>query len=384
MNFKNRYTGLLYLCSLFFLGAAPCYSVEQDSKQRNISSPKLLTNNLNKILENTTDISPGALLHVSGPGFEYSRSIGFAEKETQRLMDTAFRMRVGSITKTYLAALGVIAEKEQRLTLSDRIDKYLPNWAIETLPDNQVPTIQQLLQHTSGIPDYYDFWFYVVDWSADEPITPKLVLNKISGKSAVNLPGERFHYSNTNFHYLALILEAVYEVPLKKLLTLKLLQPLGLEQTAYNEQFVGGDSIHGYGAPIAPWGSPLFSWIDTYQWRENSGPDGGMFSDLQDLNRWFRAIYASDGAFHDIGIAMIDAPLKISERKYQGLGTEILVSKTGTRILGHTGSIDGYLTSAFYFEDSDFTMIFHMNYSDVEGFSSTTRQILATIVNATE
>ena len=242
--------------------------------------------------------------------------------------------------------------------------------------------MRQLLNHTSGIPDYYDTWFYLFDWDTDEPITPRLVLATIKGDEAVNKPGEAYHYSNTNFHVLAAVLEAVYKEPLEQLLEKKLLAPLGLSQTTYNGQFSQGDMIHGYGAPIAPWGSPLFSWVDTYDWRENSGPDGGMFSDVEDLNRWLRAIYSPNGELKALGEEMLRSPLRVSERKSQGLGTEILVSKSGAKVIGHTGANDGYLTASFYIPSIDSVCIFHMNYSDVDGFNATLGALISSLLNA--
>ena len=95
-----------------------------------------LNHRLDGILENTLDYSPGALLYVSSPNVHYKKSIGLANKKTGLAMDPKFKMRIGSITKTYLAALAVMATQEERIRMDEPVAKYLPNWAKESLPLN--------------------------------------------------------------------------------------------------------------------------------------------------------------------------------------------------------------------------------------------------------
>ena len=337
---------------------------------------------LDKILQSTLDYSPGAILLVEHPKFSYKQAVGLADKAQQQNMQPDATLRLGSITKTYIAALTLIAEQKGLLSQGDKISQYLSQEVLQKLPPVQ-PTIRQLLNHSSGIPDYYDLGFYLFDWDRQQPITPQLVIDSIAGESATMQPGESFSYSNSNYHLLALILEKVFQQPLTAILSQELLQPQALHATYYDKANPPDDTIHGYGALMMPWNGPLFPWVDTYDWRENSGPDGGMFASAADVNQWLRTLYSSNGKLKHLGKQMTDSPLQESKRKQQGLGTEILLSKNGQQIIGHTGAIDGYLSAAFYIPDLDTSLVLHVNYSDADGFSQTLGLVLKTLLQTT-
>ncbi|MEM1396704.1 MAG: serine hydrolase domain-containing protein [Pseudomonadota bacterium] len=326
---------------------------------------------LQAVLEDALDVAPGAILSVSAPDLEFHEAVGLADRKAEIPMRADYTLRMGSITKTYVAALTIMAANEGLIDLDGQIIEYLCTDVLSRLPDGASPTIRQLLNHTSGIPDYYGVRFYTRDWKDRGPLTTELVLHAIRGKKMTGAPGEAFSYSNTNYHLIALILESVYSASLEALLIERLFAPLGLDETYYSKHFPPGDEIHGYGAPLRPW-------KDTYDWQENTGPDGGMFGTAKDVAVWIRALFAPDGRFSDIGDAMAVAPVLERERKEQGMGVEILVSRSGVRVMGHTGGLDGYMTAAFYIPEKDATLVLHINKTDEDGFS----QILGAALRA--
>ena len=317
------------------------------------------------------DEVPGLLLLVAGP----EESLRLARGTTARGGETAIGfdhvMRAGSVAKTYVAALTLMAAEAGRLSLDDPLSAHLGPEVMARLPEGLDPDLRQLLNHSSGVPDYYTERFYTEDWDRSQPITPDLVLHAIRGlpAGAPGVPG----YSNTNYHLLALVLEAVQEAPLDVLLRQNLLEPLGLRRTFYDMASPPGDEIHGYGSPFDPW-------EETTAFRENSGPDGGLFMTPDDLAVWLRALFAETGALARIGQTMAEDPLPAGERKAQGLGVEILTSRSGVRVLGHTGSVDGYLTAGFYIPEVDRVLVLHMNRSDEARFSELLGGALAAII----
>lgn len=74
-------------------------------------------------------------------------------------------------------------------------------------------------------------------------------------------------------------------------------------------------------------------------------------------------------------------PVADGERLFQGMGVEILQSRSGVIIMGHTGSVDGYLTAAFYVKASDTVMVLHINKSDSRTFNSILSKTLKIILN---
>jgi D-alanyl-D-alanine carboxypeptidase len=324
---------------------------------------------LSQILASATDIAPGAILVVSAPSFEFRRSAGYSHPSDRVEMRSDHTLRIGSITKTYVAALTVLASREELVDLDAGIDQYLGNEVLDLLPQGPVPTVRQLLNHTSGIPDYYGVRFYLFDWRDRGPLTTELVLNALRGKRRTGVPGEAFEYSNTNYHLLALILERIYETSLEHLFFEHIFAPLGLSETYYGIVSPPGDDIHGFGSPLWPWHA-------TYSWQENSGPDGGMFATAGDLEVWLRSLFATDGAFASVGAEMQASAVQDGDRRQQGLGVEMLTSRTGIRVVGHTGGLDGYLTAAYYLPANDAFVLLHMNRSDADGFGEVLSQVL--------
>lgn len=316
---------------------------------------------------------PGIILLVEGPNISFHGARGHADRKTKTPIEMEHSLRAGSVCKTYVAALANMAENEELIDLDLPIDQYLKAEVLDRLPTS-APTIRQLLNHTSGIPDYYGVRFYLKDWKDRGPLTTDLVLHAIRGKKVTNTPGEKFSYSNTNYHLVALILEAVYQRPLEKLFRERIFEPLKLQATYYNMHFPPGDAIHGYG-------SPGRSWKDTYEWQENTGPDGGMIIRPADLAKWIRELFSQKGQYAHIGAKMKSNPVIEDERKWQGMGVEILQSRSGIEIVGHTGAVDGYLTAAFYVPATDTVMVLHMNKSDNKIFSSVLSKTLRIITS---
>lgn len=315
-------------------------------------------------------VVPGMILMVEGPDVSIAEARGVADRETNAPIRIDHTLRSGSIGKTYVAALALMAVEEGWLDLDETIDHYLNEETLAKLPNGLRPTIRQLLNHTSGVPDYYSERFYTEDWKdRTKPLTPELVLHAIRGLDATIEPGAEYSYSNTNYHLIALALEAVYQMPLAAQLQSRIIEPLGLKQTYYDSQFPPGDEIHGYGSPFG-------EWEDTFEFRENSGPDGGMFASAGDLAIWIKTLFSPDGRYAEIGAQMLENPVMERERKFQGMGVEILESRSGVKVVGHTGAVDGYLTAAFYVPETDTVLVLHINRFDESTFNGTLGGVL--------
>lgn len=320
-----------------------------------------LEDRLDQVLDDVSGDVPGAILTVNARDFAYAGSTGLSNRRTDAPMRTDHTLRLGSITKTYMAVLTLMAEDEGLVDLDRSIEAYLSAEVMGNLPEGLNPTVRQLLNHTSGVPDYYSLRFYFQDWRDRGPLTTDLVLHAIRGKSATNIPGEAYSYSNTNYHLIALVLEGVFETDLDSLLRTRIFEPLGLERTYYSQMFAPGDDVHGYGGLILPW-------VDTYEWEENTGPDGGMLASAEDLAIWARALFSPDGAFYHYGAQMMAHPVRENAQVEQGLGVEIITSSSGARVEGHTGGIDGYSVGVFYMRETDAVIVFFIN-SSSDAFS---------------
>ncbi|MEO1242870.1 MAG: serine hydrolase domain-containing protein [Pseudomonadota bacterium] len=311
---------------------------------------------------------PGVVLLVEGPEVSFFKARGVADRKTKAPVREDNLIRAASVTKTYVAALAVMASQEGVIDLDVSIDAYLSNETLAQLPPAPHPTMRQLLNHTSGAPEYYGTAAYL-SWDREEPISTARVLATVTEWPPANAPGEAFSYSNTNYHLVALVLEAVYAKTLSSLLQEHLFEPLGLASTFYNQHRAPGDGIHGYG-------SLDDEWRDTFEWRDNSGPSSGVKASAADLATWMRALFAKDGVLSQVGAAMAENPIRDDAHWLYGLGAEVYVSQYGDRYYGHTGDIFGYLTAVFYAPAHDTVIVLHMNRWNRDVFEETLERVL--------
>jgi D-alanyl-D-alanine carboxypeptidase len=141
-------------------------------------------------------------------------------------------MGIGSITKTYTATLLLLLQENGQLSLDDSIHNFLPTFANV---DSNI-TIRQLLNHTSGVYDFFNdptTTFFDSLFSNPAHIwMPTEVIQTFTGP-AYFTPGTSFYYSNTNYLLAQLIIENVTGNNYQTELHNKILTPLGLTHTYY-------------------------------------------------------------------------------------------------------------------------------------------------------
>jgi D-alanyl-D-alanine carboxypeptidase len=299
--------------------------------------------------------APGVIVHVETGETGRSFARGLADPRTGLEMDPAFLVRMASVTKLYTAALIVRLSQDGLIELDGRIADYLPAETLDDIANAGEITVRQLLNHTSGIPDYYDDHTEAT-WDWTRPLTEDRVLDYVRGKPATGSAGEQHEYSNSNYHLLSLIAQRVAEAPLDTLYDRYLLDPLGLDRTLYNGLFAPQDRIRGIGTDTDPE-------QDTYSWQENSGPDGGLVAPAGEIALFLRALFSPDGELAETGAIMLADPVHTEENNTYGLGVDILETGAGP-ILGHAGSVWGYRTGAYYIAERDTAFVVHVNHND--------------------
>ena len=141
--------------------------------------------------------------------------------ETLRRPDPELPYQIASNSKQFLAALLLLLEDEGRLSLDDKVSKYLPE-----LPSGNRMTVRQLLSHTSGL---QDFWPQDYSFAAMErPVAPMDIVRQWGMKPLDYAPGSRWQYSNTGYVVAGLIAEKVGGAPLMEQLQARIFNPLGI------------------------------------------------------------------------------------------------------------------------------------------------------------
>ena len=142
--------------------------------------------------------------------------------------DTIFQL--ASVSKTFTGAATLLVIRQGKLNLEDRITKYFPE-----LTAYEGVTVRHLLNHTSGIPDYFDDadWFIRI-WQEEQrvPGNGEIVRFLLETKAKPYFaPGEGLEYSNTGYNLLALLVERLSGVPYEQFLQKNIFEPAGMNAT---------------------------------------------------------------------------------------------------------------------------------------------------------
>lgn len=175
---------------------------------------------------------PGAIALLSTPGREtWIASFGTSDRATNAPMTADMHTRVGSITKMFTATLVLQLMDAGSLSLDDTLAVRLPSAA--DLPHAESITLRHLLNMRSGIYNYTEDGeaFAKLFASTDSVWTHEELIDIARAHDAYFEPGAEFHYSNTNYILLEMIIERVTERPFGELLQERLLTPLGLSGT---------------------------------------------------------------------------------------------------------------------------------------------------------
>ena len=281
--------------------------------------------------------APGATLtvHIPGEG-TFAAGTGLSDVAAGEPMPPRARLRVGSITKTFVAAALLRLVEEGRLSLDDRAVSYLPGLADLGLAPEV--TLAQLLRHESGIFNYTDDTAFLQlrsePWSPDEIIAWSLE------HPAPHAPGEAYLYSNTGFFILGRVLETVTETPLHELLRQSILEPYALADTS-EEKHEGRDCAMSEGYVIT--GRPVTDDMDMgWAWAA-----GGMVSSGVDLCRWAELLYRGSFLTESTRSAMITPGANsLVETRGYGYATQHTL-RGGGSVVGHTGSTMGFRGELF-------------------------------------
>jgi D-alanyl-D-alanine carboxypeptidase len=156
------------------------------------------------------------------------------------------RFRLGSVTKTYIAAVVLQLVAEQRLRLRDTVQHWLPG----LVPGGARITVQELLLHRSGLRDYWGDRRFFAPYRTGHlayHYTPRQLVRIATSHRPHFAPGTRFAYTNTGYIVLGLIVEAVTGRPLGVELRDRIFRPLHLTSTSFGRGTPrDGRSAHGY------------------------------------------------------------------------------------------------------------------------------------------
>lgn len=266
---------------------------------------------------------------------------GVADLATERPIQPTDHMRIASTAKAFSGAVALRLVQRGVLDLDDTIGRRLP----QLPPDWRKVTLRQLLNHTSGLPDYSEDPEFLELLLADPRRTfdSRRLLDFVADEPLRFRPGSRYEYSNSDNIAVALMAEAATRRPYEELLDRLVNRQLGLHDTSLpSGHELPEPYMHGY--DVRPPGPPE----DVSELLSASGvwASGGIVSTPRDLTRFIRA-YAA-------GKLTSKAVLQEQRRWIEGASEPagpgrnwagLAIFRYSTRcgvVLGHTGNFPGY------------------------------------------
>ena len=225
-------------------------------------------------------------------------------------------MPIASVTKPFVAALVIALAEEGRLRLDDRLSRWLP-----TYPNAPHVTLRQLLSHTRGLfgVDENENYVEAVDSALNRHWTPARVLRYV--RQPYFAPGEGWHYSDTNYVLLGLVIKRATGTSVAAELHRRVLDPHGLEDAVLQpDEPAPRDSARGYGTqgPTIPRPGRYVSYrsIASSEWTA-----AGMVASAPALARWGHALFTARVVTRESLKQMLDfVPADMLDYTGYGLG----------------------------------------------------------------
>jgi D-alanyl-D-alanine carboxypeptidase len=292
----------------------------------------------------------GSLTHPNGAHDDYVAGVGNVKSGAEVPVDG--EVRVGSNTKTYTAVVVLQLVEEGLVDLDSPIETYLPGLVRGESIDASKITVRQLLQHTSGLPNYTSALAAEIEKIQHAYMSPRDLLDLALTEPATGAPGEKWEYSNTNYVLLGLLIERLTQRPIFEEVTERIIEPLGLSHTYFptvGEEGFRGEHPTGYHVSAAGKQIDVSELDPSWGWAA-----GQIIATPSELNEFMRAVV--DGRLlSEESMTQMQTTVPSDESLWPGaaygLGLERYSLSCGGEIWGHGGDIHGFETRNGVAED---------------------------------
>lgn len=304
-----------------------------------------------------TGDAPGAVVGVyRGGELAYARGYGVANLDVGVPLSPQTVLRIGSISKQFVAMCVALLAEEGALDLDDDVRKYLPE-----MPDYGAPiTLRQMLHHTSGIREYLGLVELIgKPEGSGFAYTSRELAELLARQAALTAaPGEEFSYSNSNYFLLSEVVTRVSGSKTSAFAKERIFDPLGMTSTRFSDDPTAIVPNRGWGYSPVEGGGYRMDILLT----EIVG-DLGVVTTVEDFLQWDQNLRHNrlGSGSQDLLVTLqtrgrlndgeeLDYALGISHGEYRGL-----------RTLGHGGSAVGYVAQYMQFPAHDFSVVVFSN-----------------------
>jgi D-alanyl-D-alanine carboxypeptidase len=314
----------------------------------------------------------GVSVTVISPEGTWNGVGGMADVQNKIVMTPGHTLRIGSMTKMFTAAAILKLQEEGILNIKDKISKYIPAIITNRISNANEVTIEQCLNHTSGIRNY------ISDEVINGYINGSIVkyeaartLQFIYDKPATDPPGQGRYYSNSNYLLLSLVISHVTGKPSYRIVTDKIITPLRLQNT-FASTILPPTLTKSYFREKDKEGDLQdVTHIDNNFIGGEDALDGGIIASSQDIANFLQALLTGKilsqtsmnlmKTYRPIDPDNFGNDPDMAYYKEYGLGLMKLATDQG-EALGHDGNVYGFNGKAYYLPAQKVTMVILLNY----------------------
>lgn len=332
---------------------------------------KVVRHKLDSLLQyvNKNQDFHGSILVAKGENILYQNAIGYADFQNKTPLNDASVFQLASVSKQFTAAAIMLLHQRNQLKLTDSVKAYFPNFPYKGV------TIENLLNHTSGLPKY--FWLAEHKWKQNKAPTNSemMALFETSNVQRFYKPGYKFDYSNTNYMVLASIVEKISGTSFGAFLKSNIFVPLQMTHSyVYSYQ---NDSIRE-------------NQLDGYRWykgrKHHKIPstindavvgDKNVYTTIGDLFQWTLALNSEK--------LLTKASLDLMYKKGETVKGREVPYGFGFRIdtdnqnsIYHHGKWNGFRTALTKYVEEDLVVIIleHTSYNDIKWLNENIKTII--------
>lgn len=321
-----------------------------------------------------TGLFSGAVLVAEKGKVIYKEAFGLANREWDIPNTTDTKFRLASVSKQFCSLLVMQLVQEGKLSLEDNITKHLPYYRKDT---GDKITVHHLLCHQSGIKDYTASFDYRSTISR-LPFDPDEFIKLHCSGDLLHEPGTFYAYCNTGYSILGRIIEKVTFKTFEQNLQARIFEPLGMAHSGYDRhRYVLPKRASGYTR-----GSFGYENADYIDMDSSPGAAGAIYSTVEDMFRWDRALYTDQLLDEKHRNLMFTPNRDVPEVKAAGgrpqsnygYGWQIYtrthpVTKKKVKVINHGGAIHGFRAMENRLPDEDSFVIVLCNQGDAFGVS---------------
>jgi len=300
---------------------------------------------------------PGAAALVIKDGeIVFLKGFGYADIESGARISADSSFRLASVSKQFTTTAIAVLAQEGKLGFDDLLTVHIPE-----LDDWPGVTVRHLMEHTSGIPDYYENGYYD-DYNHDGPMAKMSDLVDIMTlyPDADFSPGEKYVYNNAAYELLAIIVERASGISFSEFVKEKVFTPAGMTTaTTFSSSRPDIPSrVIGYSKTDSGYE------LDDYDAFNDMLGDGGVYATLKDFIAWDKSLYANSVVTAETLAEMYaSAQLNNGESTDYGLGWSVGAFRGHQRV-GHGGSWVGFRTHIARYPEEKLTVVVLTNRAD--------------------